>query len=53
MKNLDSFLGPQITCDHAWFGNSACSTAVLFYRFQPNGALKAQVPDFIEVAKLG
>ena len=27
--------------------------AVLFYRFQPNGALKAQIPDFIEVAKLG
>ncbi|MFI6095386.1 ABC transporter substrate-binding protein [Lentzea sp. NPDC051213] len=53
VKNLDSFLGPQITCDHAWFGNSACSTAVLFYRFQPNGALKAQIPDFIEVAKLG
>ncbi|GAA3640047.1 hypothetical protein GCM10022267_28100 [Lentzea roselyniae] len=53
VKNLDSFLGPQITCDHTWFGNSACSTAVLFYRFQPNGALKAQVPDFIEVAKLG
>lgn len=53
VKNLDSFLGPQITCDHAWFGNSACSTAVLFYRFQPNGALKVQIPDFIEVAKLG
>jgi branched-chain amino acid transport system substrate-binding protein len=53
VKNLDSFLGPQITCDHGWFGNSACSTAVLFYRFQPNGALKAQIPDFIEVAKLG
>ncbi len=53
VKNLDSFLGPQITCDHAWNGNSACSTAVLFYRFQPNGALKAQIPDFIEVAKLG
>ncbi|HEX8865899.1 MAG TPA: ABC transporter substrate-binding protein [Lentzea sp.] len=53
VKNLDSFLGPQITCDHAWLGNSACSTAVLFYRFQPNGALKAQIPDFIEVAKLG
>jgi branched-chain amino acid transport system substrate-binding protein len=52
VKNLDSFLGPQITCDHAWFGNSACGTAVLFYRFQPNGALKAQVPDFIEVAQL-
>ncbi|GGU41266.1 ABC transporter substrate-binding protein [Lentzea flava] len=53
VKNLDSFLGPQITCDHAWFGNSACSTAVLFYRFQPNGALKAQIPDFIEVSALG
>jgi branched-chain amino acid transport system substrate-binding protein len=53
VRNLDSFLGPQITCDHSWFGNSACSTAVLFYRFQPNGALKAQVPDFIEVSALG
>lgn len=53
VRNLDSFLGPQITCDHGWFGNSACSTAVLFYRFQPNGALKAQIPDFIEVAALG
>jgi hypothetical protein len=53
VRNLDSFLSPQITCDHGWFGNSACSTAVLFYRFQPNGALKAQIPDFIEVAALG
>ncbi|GLZ33720.1 ABC transporter substrate-binding protein [Lentzea sp. NBRC 105346] len=52
VKNLDSFLGPQITCDHGWMGNSACHTALLFYRFQPNGALKAQVPDYIEVSKL-
>lgn len=52
VKELDSFLGPQITCDHGWNGNSACHTALLIYRFQPNGALKAQVPDYIEVAKL-
>lgn len=52
VKEMDSFLGPQITCDHGWNGNSACHTALLYYRFQPNGALKAQVPDYIEVSKM-
>jgi ABC-type branched-subunit amino acid transport system substrate-binding protein len=52
VKNLDSFLGPAITCDRSWHANSACSTALLFYRFQPNGALKAQIPDYIEASKL-
>ncbi|TWP44958.1 ABC transporter substrate-binding protein [Lentzea tibetensis] len=52
VKDMDSFMGPQITCDHRWNGNSACHTALLFYRFQPNGALKAQVPDYIDMRVL-
>jgi len=51
-KGLDSFLGPQITCDHAWQGNSACSTGLLFYRYQRDGSLKAATANFLDISQL-
>ncbi len=51
-KGLDSFLGPQITCDHAWQGNSACSTGLLFYRYERDGSLKASTANFLDISKL-
>lgn len=52
VSGLDSFLGPQITCDHSWKGNSACSTGLLFYRFERDGSLKAATASFLDIAAL-
>ena len=50
-KDLDSFMGPTISCDHsAWPGESACGNKVLLYQVQDDGTQKAITPDFIDTA---
>ena len=50
-KDLDSFMGPTITCDHsAWPGESACGNKVLLYQVQDDGTQKAITPDFIDTS---
>jgi branched-chain amino acid transport system substrate-binding protein len=51
-KGIDSFLGPPITCDHGWNGNSACHTGVLFYSYERNGSLTARTPNFVDISEL-
>jgi branched-chain amino acid transport system substrate-binding protein len=51
-KDLDSFMGPTITCDHsAWPGQSACGNEVLLYEAQEGGSQKAITSDFIDTSK--
>jgi len=50
-KDLDSFMGPSITCDHtAWPGESACGNRVLLYKVEEGGSQKAITPDFIDTS---
>lgn len=50
-KDLDSFMGPSITCDHtAWPGESACGNQVLLYKVEEGGTQKAITPDFIDTS---
>lgn len=56
--DLDSFMGPSISCNHsAWPGQSACGNRVLLYKVQDDGSQKAITPDFIDtspyIAQLG
>jgi len=49
--DLDSFMGPKISCDHtAWPSQSACGNHVLLYQVQPDGSQKAITPDFIDTS---
>jgi branched-chain amino acid transport system substrate-binding protein len=50
-KNIDSYMGPTITCDHtAWPGRSACGNRVLLYQVQTGGTQKALTNQFIDTA---
>src|SRR4029079_4364552 len=50
-KDLDSFMGPSITCDHtAWPGESACGNRVLLYKVEEGGSQKAITPHFIDTS---
>ena len=50
-KDLDSFMGPTISCDHsAWPGESACGNKVLLYQVQDDGTQKAITPEFIDTS---
>ena len=50
-KDLDSFMGPSITCDHtAWPGESACGNQVLLYKVEEGGTQKAITPSFIDTS---
>ena len=50
-KDLDSFMGPSITCDHtAWPGESACGNQVLLYKVEEGGMQKAITPEFIDTS---
>ncbi|HEX7135216.1 MAG TPA: ABC transporter substrate-binding protein [Iamia sp.] len=52
-KGLDSFAGPEITCDHTVLaGNSACASGLLFFQFDEDGALKATTDEFVDVTGL-
>lgn len=49
--DLDSFMGPTISCDHsAWPGESACGNKVLLYRVADGGAQTAITSDFIDTS---
>jgi len=49
--DLDSFMGPKISCDHsAWPGQSACGNQVLLYQVQDDGTQKAVTPNFIDTS---
>jgi branched-chain amino acid transport system substrate-binding protein len=51
-KDLDSFMGPTVTCDHtAWPGRSACGNKVLLYQVQSGGTQKALTGQFIDTSK--
>ncbi|HVM55349.1 MAG TPA: ABC transporter substrate-binding protein [Acidimicrobiales bacterium] len=47
-KDLDSFVGPSITCDHSVMaGNSACHAGLLFFQVQDDLTIKTMTPDFV------
>jgi len=50
---FDSYAGPTISCDGTVLpGNSACSTDLLFYQVQDDGAVAAVTDDYVDVTGL-
>ncbi|HET6665625.1 MAG TPA: ABC transporter substrate-binding protein [Acidimicrobiales bacterium] len=50
---FESFAGPTISCDDSVLpGNSACSTGLLFFEVQDDGAVETLTPDFVDVSAL-
>lgn len=51
--NFDSYAGPTISCDRSVLpDNSACSTDLLFFQVQDDGAVKAVTDDYVDVTGL-
>lgn len=51
IKNMNSFLGGPITCNHSAFpGQSACSTGVLMYKVGSNGQLQLASGGWVKPA---